>query len=69
MWPNFLKMFNAEYFPETVRDQKTTKFLTLMQENMTVVEYNAKFMELSPYVPHIVSLESRKARKFEARLR
>ncbi|GFZ05902.1 hypothetical protein Acr_18g0000720 [Actinidia rufa] len=36
---------------------------------MIVVEYNAKFMELSRYAPHIVSTESRKARRFEAGLR
>ena len=45
------------------------EFLNLSQEKMTVVEYNAKFIELSRYVPHIVSMESRKARKFKAGLR
>ena len=35
---------------------------------MTVVEYNVKVMELSRYAPHIVSTESRKARKFEVGL-
>ena len=48
---------------------KTTEFLSLTQENMTAVEYNAKFMELSRYAPHIVSSENRKARKFEIGLR
>ena len=36
---------------------------------MTVVEYNAKFIELSRYNPHIVSTESHKARRFEPGLR
>ena len=36
-----------------------------MQGKMTVAEYNAKFMELSRYAPHIVSFESHKTRKFE----
>ena len=36
---------------------------------MTVVEYNTKFMELCRYVPHIVSMKSHKARKFEVGLR
>ncbi|GFS46037.1 hypothetical protein Acr_00g0099760 [Actinidia rufa] len=35
---------------------------------MTVMEYNAKFMELSRYAPHIVSTESHKARRFEVGL-
>ena len=68
LWPRFLEVFNEEYFFETIRDQKTIEFLNLEQENMTVVEYNAKFMELSRYVPHIVSSESHKTRKFEATL-
>ena len=34
-----------------------------------MMEYNVKFMELSRYVPHIVSTESRKVRKFETGLR
>ena len=33
------------------------------------MEYNAKFMELSHYVAHIVSTESRKTRRFKAGLR
>ena len=69
LWPRFLEMFNIKYFPETVRDQKTTKFLNFMEKDMTVVTYNAKFIELSSYTPHIMSMESCKARKFEAGLR
>ncbi|GFZ14482.1 hypothetical protein Acr_24g0006720 [Actinidia rufa] len=69
LWPRFLKVFNEEYFPEMVRDQKIQEFLNLKQGNMIVVVYNAKFMELSRYAPHIVSTESRKARRFEAGLR
>ncbi|GFS46043.1 hypothetical protein Acr_00g0099810 [Actinidia rufa] len=69
IWPKFLEVFNEEYFPEMIRDQKIQEFLNLKQGDMIVVEYNAKFMELSRYAPHIVSTESRKARRFEAGLR
>ncbi|GFS36766.1 hypothetical protein Acr_00g0047920 [Actinidia rufa] len=69
IFATFLKVFNEEYFPEMVRDQKVQEFLNLKQGNMIVVEYNAKFMELSRYAPHIVSTESRKARRFKAGLR
>ncbi|GFS36587.1 hypothetical protein Acr_00g0046810 [Actinidia rufa] len=69
LWPRFLEVFNEEYFSEMVRDQKIQEFLNLKQGNMIVVVYNAKFMELSRYAPHIVSTESRKARRFEAGLR
>ena len=69
LWPRFLEVFNEEYFPEMVRDQKIQEFLNLKQGNSTVIEYNTKFIELSRYAPHIVSTESRKARRFEAGLR
>ena len=45
LWPRFLEVFNEEYFPETVRDQKTIEFLSLTQGKMIVAEYNAKFIE------------------------
>ena len=69
LWPRFLEVFNEEYFPEMIRDQKIQEFLNLKQGNMIVIEYNAKFIELSRYALHIVSTESRKARRFEAGLR
>ncbi|GFY97645.1 hypothetical protein Acr_12g0001860 [Actinidia rufa] len=69
IFATFLEVFNEEYFPEIIRDQKVQEFLNLKQGNMIVVVYNAKFMELSRYAPHIVSTESRKARRFEAGLR
>ena len=45
------------------------EFLNLPQENMTIAEYNEKFIELSRYAPHIVLSESRKVRKFKVGLR
>ncbi|GFZ20950.1 homeobox leucine zipper protein [Actinidia rufa] len=60
----FLEVFNEEYFSEMVRDQKIQEFLNLKQGNMIVVVYNAKFMELSRYAPHIVSTDL--ARREEA---
>ena len=44
------------------------EFRSLTQGKMIVAEYNAKFMKLSRYAPHIVLSESHKARKFETRL-
>ena len=69
LWPRFLEVFNDEYFPETIQDQKIQEFLNLKQGKITVGEYNTKFIVLCRYAPHIVSTESRKARKFEAGLR
>ena len=42
LWPRFLEVFNDEYFPEIIRDQKTMEFLNLTQEKITVVEQFSK---------------------------
>ena len=68
LWPRFLEVFNEEYFPNTVRDLKTTEFLSLTQGDMSVAEYNAKFVEQSRYAPRIISSENCKAMKFETGL-
>ncbi|MQM15632.1 hypothetical protein Taro_048580 [Colocasia esculenta] len=39
-------------------------FLTLTQGSMTILEYEARFAELSKYAPHIVTDERKKAKKF-----
>ena len=64
LWLRFLEVCNEEYFSKMIRDQKNMEFLSLTQGKITVVEYNTKFMELSRYAPHIVSLKSLKAKKF-----
>ncbi|GFS37232.1 hypothetical protein Acr_00g0050800 [Actinidia rufa] len=56
-------------FPQDGPRSEDSRVFELKQGNMIVVVYNAKFMELSRYAPHIVSTESRKARRFEVGLR
>ncbi|XP_006596744.1 uncharacterized protein LOC114383924 [Glycine soja] len=51
-WDVFKRVFLEKYFPEDVRNKKEMEFLELKQENMTVVEYEAKFEELVRYFPH-----------------
>ncbi|XP_058741936.1 uncharacterized protein LOC131614358 [Vicia villosa] len=48
-WAVFKKEFMRKYFPEDVRGRKEIKFLELKQDNMTVPEYVAKFVELAKY--------------------
>ena len=45
-WQKFLEVFNENYFPNSLREQKATEFLTLEQGNMTVAEYEAEFTSL-----------------------
>ncbi|KAK3036484.1 hypothetical protein RJ639_030834 [Escallonia herrerae] len=55
--------------PHNVKDQKEEEFLKLVQNDMTVAQYEAKFTSLSRYAPHLVDIENRKARRFEKGIR
>ncbi|XP_028059676.1 uncharacterized protein LOC114263357 [Camellia sinensis] len=50
-------------------DRKVLEFEGLKQGNMTVAEYEAKFIELARFAPHMVDTDYKKARKFENGLR
>ncbi|MQM07116.1 hypothetical protein Taro_039951 [Colocasia esculenta] len=63
-WAEFIHLFRAKYIPEHVQDRMEHKFLTLTQGSMSVLEYEARFAELSKYAPHIVADERRKVKKF-----
>ncbi|MQL82005.1 hypothetical protein Taro_014475 [Colocasia esculenta] len=63
-WAEFVHLFRAKYIPEHVQDRMEQEFLTLTQGSMSVLEYEARFVELSKYVPHIVANERRKVKKF-----
>ncbi|MQL76909.1 hypothetical protein Taro_009301 [Colocasia esculenta] len=63
-WTEFVHLFRAKYIPEHVQDRMKQEFLTLTQGLMSVLEYEAKFTELSKYAPHIVADERRKVKKF-----
>lgn len=45
------------------------KCLELKKDKMTVVEYEAKFSELSRFVPEFVNTEEKRARRFQQDLR
>ncbi|XP_028091967.1 uncharacterized protein LOC114292257 [Camellia sinensis] len=51
----------------TLKDE-VSEFEGLKQGNMTVAEYEAKFIELVRFVSHIVDTNYKKARKFEGGL-
>ncbi|MQL99110.1 hypothetical protein Taro_031828 [Colocasia esculenta] len=63
-WAEFVLLFRAKYIPEHVQDCMEQEFLTLTQGLMSVLEYEARFAELSKYAPHIVADERRKVKKF-----
>ncbi|MQM01836.1 hypothetical protein Taro_034594 [Colocasia esculenta] len=63
-WDEFVRLFRAKFVPEHIQDRMEQEFLSLTQGSKTVLEYEAKFAELSKYAPHIVADERRKAMKF-----
>ncbi|MQM23540.1 hypothetical protein Taro_056605 [Colocasia esculenta] len=63
-WDAFVRLFRAKFVPEHIQDKMEQEFLSLTQGSMTVLEYEARFSELSKYAPHIVEDERRKTKKF-----
>ncbi|KAG5516046.1 hypothetical protein RHGRI_036930 [Rhododendron griersonianum] len=68
-WDRFKEVFNAMYFPPSVKEQMIVEFLNLQQDNMTVTEYAARFTRLSRFATYIVDTEDKKAMKFEGGLK
>ncbi|XP_052203150.1 uncharacterized protein LOC127808617 [Diospyros lotus] len=69
-WEQFKIAFNDKYFPEYWREVKKQEFLMLTQsEDMSVVQYEAKFSKLIKYVPMYTTDEFEKAQKFFQGLR
>lgn len=70
-WAIFRGAFLEKYFPTDVRSKKEIEFLELKQGNMTIVDYAAKFEELSRFSPYYneVEVEVSKCIKFENGLR
>ena len=64
-WAEFQELFMGKYFPDTARHAKAQEFLELKQETMTVMEYVAKFTELSRFDDDYVAMDMAKVRRFE----
>ena len=68
-WERFSKLFLDKYFPKYMESHMELKFLELKQNNLSVAEYEAKFMELSRFVPEFVNIEEKRARRFQQGLK
>ncbi|MQM22547.1 hypothetical protein Taro_055600, partial [Colocasia esculenta] len=68
-WDEFVRLFRAKFVLEHIQDKMEQEFLSLTQGSMTVLEYEARFAELSKYAPHIVADKRRKAKKLVMGLR
>jgi hypothetical protein len=68
-WDVLKKEFENYYLPQSFRDVKMIEFTRLMQGNMSVADYESKFIELSRFAPSLVSSEWDKCRRFEQGLK
>ncbi|KAF3434569.1 hypothetical protein FNV43_RR21654 [Rhamnella rubrinervis] len=64
LWAQFKTLFYAKVFRRVKREDKEAEFLSLKQENLSLVEYERKFNELSHYAPYLVDTKECKARIF-----
>ncbi|KAK1401715.1 hypothetical protein POM88_001320 [Heracleum sosnowskyi] len=68
-WARFSTLFLEKYFPVFMEAQMERKFLELKQDNMTVAEYEAKFTELSRFMPEFVNTDLKRSRRFQQGLK
>ncbi len=62
-WDKFVESFYEHYFTKTFRAKQAKLFMGFQQGSLSVVEYEAKFTELSRFSPHMVDTEEHKVDK------
>ncbi|XP_024017741.1 uncharacterized protein LOC112090514 [Morus notabilis] len=62
-------LFNEQYFPQSYREEKALEFMSLLQGDMSIREYEAKFNDLSRFAPSLVESEHMRCLKFEKGLK
>ena len=55
----------GKYFPDTTRHAKAQEFLELKQGAMTVIEYVARFTELTHFSDDYMATDMAKVKRFE----
>ena len=64
-WARFKVIFKEKYVPRVLQNAKCAKFEQLKQTGMTIVKYEAAFINLAEYVPHLVATNEMRVRRFE----
>ncbi|KAL8135843.1 hypothetical protein AgCh_010446 [Apium graveolens] len=54
-----------QYASYYLKDELKMRFLNLGEEDITVAEYEVKFLELARFVPEHVNMKARKAKRFQ----
>nr|XP_027121946.1 uncharacterized protein LOC113738868 [Coffea arabica] len=63
-WVNFVRDFNAKYFPPLVQEKREDEFIRLRQGTQSVAEYESQFTRLSKFAPELILTEQRRVRRF-----
>ena len=63
-WSGFKDLFYNKYFPEEIRKAKISEFVHLVQGNMSVSDYMAKFEALSRFATWVANDEKQKVDHF-----
>ncbi|XP_027062028.1 uncharacterized protein [Coffea arabica] len=61
---NFMREFNAKFFPPLIQERKEDEFIRLHQGTQTVAEYQSQFTRLSKFAPELIMTEQRRIRRF-----
>ncbi|KAK6151884.1 hypothetical protein DH2020_014519 [Rehmannia glutinosa] len=68
-WRDSKELVARQFFPQDHRNNKSREFMGLVQGNMSVLDYERKFNQLSRYATHLVSTDQMKAERFVEGLR
>ena len=63
-WGEFIDVFNIKYYLEQIREQNSREFSNLKQGEMTVRDYEQKFIQLERFSPGLCTTEKVRANKF-----
>ncbi|XP_027124189.2 uncharacterized protein [Coffea arabica] len=64
-WVNFVREFNAKYFPPLVQEKKEDEFIRLRQGTQSVTEYESQFTRLAKFASELIMIEQRRALRAE----
>ena len=56
-WNKFIELFYERFLPLSMRELNVRQFEELKQKNLTVIQYDERFNELSWYAPWLVDTE------------
>ncbi len=64
-WNFFLIEFRKKYVGSVCLEERRREFITLLQRQLTMAEYEREFVRLSRYEREIVPNEAKRCRRFE----